>query len=125
MKQRANRAFSCLCEPVEDPSVDDVNVPIRSALLKNIVLGLVLLALVTTMVLILVCATKEGRDLTWPVALGCSVMVWMIVVVVCGGLLLSHPYYAACLLKLFQWNRVAVPTNPLLEPEDTEISFDE
>jgi len=125
MKQRVNRIFSCLCEPIEDPSVDDANVPIHSVLLKNLVLGLLFLAFVTTLVLVLVSATKEGRDLTWPLVVVPSLMVWLIVLLVSGGLLLSHPYYANRIGHFFRWNRVPIGTNPLLDPADSEISFDE
>lgn len=125
MKRLGNRTFSCVCEPIDDPSVDDANVPIRSVLLKNIVLGLVLIAIATSTVLITVCATTDARDLRWPVALGASLIIWLVVLLVSVGLFLSHPYYAEWLLKLFQWKRIPVATNPLLEPEDQEISFDE
>jgi hypothetical protein len=115
--------LSCVLDPIDNPSADDVNVPVVSSMIKTITVGLGILALTTTLVLVTVCAQYGGKELSWPVAGGVSALVWVICALIAVGLFLSHPYYAERVLRGWKTSRTHV--NVLLDPADAEISLDE
>ncbi len=118
----AHAAVSWLLGPLEPEA--DVDVPIPSANLKTVCLALAMLGLGISVVLIVVCATTGKNDLRIGLAAAWIVVLWIALGMLVAGLFASHPTYKGRMIECARWRikKKELP-NPLLDPEDEEISL--
>lgn len=119
----AHPAWSWLLGPLDDPAAD-TNVPIRSEALKAICLALAVLGLGISVTLIVVCATTGTNDLRVGVTVSWVLVLWVALAMLVAGLFASHPHYKTRMVECARWRKKEdeLP-NPLLDPEDEEISI--
>lgn len=118
----AHAVVSWLLGPLSDPHADD-NVSIKSDRIKAVCLALTVLGLGITAVLIVVCAATGPNDLRAGVTVAWILVLWVALCMMIAGLFASHPYYKAKMKQCARWRREHELPNPLLDPEDEEISI--